>query len=284
MSPLPPLKDRRKKNKLLDGSDIAGTGGIRPAKLADAIATHLETLILEGSLRAGDRLLPERDLAAKLDVSRPSLREALDLLEGRGLLVSGRSGTCVTSLLGGTFSAPLTRIVEDHPNSTGAYLAFRGGMEGASAYFAALRASKIDREHMTLRFEEMKKAHANGDPAAEALADARFHLAIYEASHNLMMLHVMTSLSQAFHDAVFFNRGKLYQYKGVREILLEQHRIIADAIVSGDADAARLATEAHISFTKEALQEIDRANQVLESSLRRIVAGEENGKKAGASQ
>lgn len=281
---MPPLKDRRKKNKLLYGSDAAGTGGIRPAKLADAIATHLETLILEGSLRAGDRLLPERDLAAKLEVSRPSLREALDLLEERGLLISGRSGTSVTSLLGEAFSAPLARIAENRPDSTSAYLAFRSGMEGASAYFAALRASKIDREHMKLRFEDMKKAHADGDPQAEALADAQFHLAIYEASHNLMMLHVMTSLSQTFHDSVFFNRGKLYQYKGVREILLEQHRTITDAIVGGDADAARSATETHIAFTKEALQEIDRANQFLENSLRRMVMGEDDGKEAGTSQ
>ncbi|HLO75675.1 MAG TPA: GntR family transcriptional regulator, partial [Magnetospirillum sp.] len=64
------------------------TDPIRPAKLADTIADHLEQLILEGTLRPGDRLLAERDLAVKLDVSRPSLREALDKLERKGLVYS----------------------------------------------------------------------------------------------------------------------------------------------------------------------------------------------------
>ena len=50
------------------------TEPVRPAKLADAIADHLEKLILEGSLRPGERLLAERELALRFDVSRPSLR------------------------------------------------------------------------------------------------------------------------------------------------------------------------------------------------------------------
>ena len=68
------------------------TEPIRPAKLADTIADRLEQLILEGSLRPGERLLPERDLAVKFDVSRPSLREALDKLEKKGLVYAGRGG------------------------------------------------------------------------------------------------------------------------------------------------------------------------------------------------
>jgi GntR family transcriptional repressor for pyruvate dehydrogenase complex len=76
------------------------TEPIRPAKLADAIAERLERLILEGSLRPGERLLPERELAQRFDVSRPSLREALEKLEKRGLLTSGRGGaTHVAPLL-----------------------------------------------------------------------------------------------------------------------------------------------------------------------------------------
>jgi len=91
---------------------------IRPAKLAEAIDGHLESLILEGSLRAGDRLLAERDLAQKLDVSRPSLREALNLLEQRGLLISGRGGARVSSLLGEEFSSRLLALLESQPEST----------------------------------------------------------------------------------------------------------------------------------------------------------------------
>ena len=59
---------------------------IKPERAADSVARHLETLILEGSLRPGEALLPERDLALALEVSRPTLREALKMLADRGLL------------------------------------------------------------------------------------------------------------------------------------------------------------------------------------------------------
>jgi GntR family transcriptional repressor for pyruvate dehydrogenase complex len=252
---------------------------IRPAKLADAIAAHLESLILEGSLRPGDRLLAERDLAQKLDVSRPSLREALDLLEHRGMLHSGRGGTCVSRLLGEEFSAPLLDMLEKNEHSsTYDYLEFRGAVEGTATYFAALRASEIDREMVHTHFAAMEAAHSEtandvaSDPGREADADSAFHLSIYEASHNLMMLHVMGSLRDVLHRDVLYNRGKLYTRKGVRILLLEQHRAIHDAILSGDAEAARAAAEAHVAFTKAALHEIDKSDSRLEKSLRRIVS------------
>lgn len=256
--------------------DTLARDRIRPAKLADAIASHLESLILEGSLRPGDRLLAERDLAQKLDVSRPSLREALDQLERRGLLVSGRGGTYVAPLLGESFSAPLLEMVERQPQSTYDYLEFRGYVEGSAAYYAALRASDVDREMVAARFAGIEAAHKETDADREADADAAFHLAIYEASHNLMMLHVMGSLSDVLHRDVFHNRKKLYQCKGVRLLLLDQHRAIHDAIMSGDAEAARSAAEAHVTFTRAALHEIDLADRRLELSLRRIISGSDS--------
>ena len=54
-----------------------GMDAVKPGRLAQTVADHLERLILEGTLRPGERLLAERDLAAKLDISRPSLRDAL---------------------------------------------------------------------------------------------------------------------------------------------------------------------------------------------------------------
>ncbi len=63
---------------------------LRTPKLADALADRLEQLILEGALRPGEKLAPERELAPKLDVSRPSLREALDKLQARGLIETNK--------------------------------------------------------------------------------------------------------------------------------------------------------------------------------------------------
>ncbi|WP_082914590.1 FCD domain-containing protein [Paramagnetospirillum marisnigri] len=247
------------------------TDPIRPAKLADTIADRLEQLILEGSLRPGERLLAERELAQRFDVSRPSLREALEKLEKRGMLTSGRGGaTYVAPLLGEGFTEPLYAALASRPETTFDYLEFRRFVEGSAAYYAALRGTEIDRDIVRQRFETMEAAHGKDDSSDEAEADADLHLAVYEASHNLVMLHIMRSLSDMLRKDVFYNRAKLYQRQGVRELLLEQHRAIYLAVMAGDPDAAKAAAEAHIDFTRAALMEIAEADARLEVSLRRF--------------
>jgi GntR family transcriptional repressor for pyruvate dehydrogenase complex len=243
----------------------------RPAKLADAIAEHLEKLILEGSLRPGERLLAERELALRFDVSRPSLREALERLEKRGMLTSGKGGaTYVAPLLGKGFTEPLYAALAARPETTFDYLEFRRLVEGSAAYFAALRCTDVDRDLIREVFQTMETAHQKDDATDEAEADADFHLSIYEASHNLVMLHIMRALSDMLRHDVFYNRNKLYQRPGVRELLLDQHRAVYEAVIAGDAEAARAAAEAHIDFTRDALLEIGKAEARLEVSLRRI--------------
>jgi GntR family transcriptional repressor for pyruvate dehydrogenase complex len=263
------------------------TNPIRPTKLADTIAERLEQLILEGSLRPGEKLLPERELAARFDVSRPSLREALEKLESRGMVRSGKGGaTYVAPLLGDSFTEPLFSALQSRPETTFDYLEFRSIVEGSAAYLAALRSTDVDRELVRSCFEAMEKAHGQEDPSDEADADADFHLSIYEASHNLMMLHIMRALSDMLRKDVFYNRAKLYQRQGVRELLLEQHRAVYQAVIAGDPVAARTAAESHVHFTRDALMEIAKADARLEVSLRRmarsdIVAGSNPRPRAG---
>jgi len=238
--------------------------------LAEAIAAYLETLILEGSLRAGDRLLAERDLAQKFDISRPSLREGLHLLEQRGLVRSERGGTFVTRLLEHTFSVPILSKMQGRFGPTSDYLEFRSTMEGAAAYFAALRASNADRDRLTERFATMERARAETDGEAEILADKSFHLALYEASHNIILLHVMNGMCDAMRRSIFYNRPNLQQ--GIGDLLFEQHRRIFGAVIKGDAETARTAAENHVNFLRIALEEIDEADLLLERSLHGIVS------------
>lgn len=91
---------------------------IRQPKLSDVIEQQLEFLILEGTLRPGEKLPPERELAKQFDVSRPSLREAIQRLEAKGLLLRRRGGgTFVQSSLWQSFSDPLVELLSDHPES-----------------------------------------------------------------------------------------------------------------------------------------------------------------------
>jgi DNA-binding FadR family transcriptional regulator len=85
---------------------------IRQPKLSDVIEQQLEFLILEGTLRPGEKLPPERELAKQFDVSRPSLREAIQRLEAKGLLLRRQGGgTFVQSSLWQSFSDPLVELL-----------------------------------------------------------------------------------------------------------------------------------------------------------------------------
>ena len=106
---------------------------IKPAKLADAIAEHLQQIIFEGALKPGDRLLPERELALKLDVSRPTLREALDKLIGQGLLTTNAQGAAFVSTdIGKSLRDPLA-VLFDTPQAGVDCLELRLVVETAAA-------------------------------------------------------------------------------------------------------------------------------------------------------
>lgn len=245
---------------------------IRPPKLADSIAHHLERLIVEGSLRPGEWLLPERELAARFDVSRPSLREALEKLEARGLLVSERGGaTRVALLLGDAFRGPIRDALARRPETVFDYLELRQLVESEATALAAIRATPTDRLTLSERFAAVETAHRSDDLSRLAETGAEFHLAIFEASHNLMMMHVMRALSEMLRDDVFYRRATLYQRQGVRDPLLEQHRAIFAAVMAGDPVAARTAAADHVAFTRAALAEIAAADARLDASLSRIV-------------
>lgn len=252
-------------------SESPRPGKLAPGKLALATAARLELMILEGALRPGEKLLAERELAQRLEVSRPTLREALDQLEAKGLVTTGRGGaTFVAPLLGERFTSALANVMRSRPETAFDYLEFRLLVEGPAAAMAALRGTEPDRQAMSAAFAAMQAAHGDDDPSEEATADADFHLAIYEACHNAVMLHIMRALSEMLRGEMFYNRAKLYQRHGVRQLLLEQHRAIHDAVIASDPVAARAAAEAHLSFTRDALAEITKADARLEASLRRI--------------
>jgi GntR family transcriptional regulator, transcriptional repressor for pyruvate dehydrogenase complex len=243
---------------------------IRPAKLADAIAEHVQQMILEGSLRPGERLLSERELSARLDVSRPSLREALDKLIASGLLTTNAQGVAyVSDQIGKSLRDPLVQLM-DLPEARIDCLELRSEIEAAAAAFAAERASAVDREAITRRFEAMIAAHERQDVDEIASTDAEFHFAIYEASHNLMMLHFMRSIESILRSNVYLNRKNLYEHRRDKDSQLREHQAIYDAIMAGDVEGAREAARVHMTTAMHTQREIYEAERRLEASIRRL--------------
>lgn len=236
--------------------------GISHSRTADEVVHQIELLILDGVLRDGDRLPGERDLAQSLDVSRPILREALKELEARGLLNSHHGGgTFVADIIGQVFSKPITDLISRHARATRDYLEYRRELEGLTAELAARRATETDKALLARIIEDMRQAHLSGLPEAELAADVEFHNAIGEASHNIVLLHTMRACYRLLSEGIFFNRRAVFALPNAREELLAQHVAIQDAIVAGDADAAKQAAQAHIDFVMRAVDDSLRADE-----------------------
>jgi len=249
-------------------------GHIAPRRLADTIVEQLETMILEGTLQPGERLPPERVLAEQFGVSRPSLREAVQKLAAKGLLSSRQGGgNFVTENLGSSFSDPLISLLEDRPEAQRDLLEFRRTLEADCAYYAALRATEVDREHLRTAYDELQACYATDcerDVAAEGAADARFHLAIAEASHNVILLHTIRTLFNMLRSSVVTNIGGMYAREAeTREGLKEQHRRLFTAIMEGRADDAREIAGTHIQYVQQVLSERSESHRRLERSIRR---------------
>lgn len=242
---------------------------VKPPKLADAIAERLQAMVLEGVLRPGEKLVGERELAAKLGVSRPSLREALSLLEAKGLFVTNKSGTVVAPYLSSLVD-PLAEMFRDDERVTADYFEFRGAMESQAAALAARRATEVDRALIRDCLSRMREAHELSDPTREAEIDVQLHVAIYEATHNVVILHVLRALADLLRKGVFFNRDNFYRREGVRDLLMEQHFRIGEAVLAGEAKKAEAAAAAHIVFIARTHDEIRRDEMRQAASLRRF--------------
>lgn len=196
-----------------------------------------------------------RKLAEILGVSRNSLREAIFCLKARGLLFSRQgSGVFVSNLLQATSISPWQQLLADHPDLRWDTLEFRREMEGATAYFAALRANQSDLEKIDATIERMLMAYENRDRKAQHQADADFHESISHASHNTMFLYLHTGIVRLLREHIILNVTDLEDPTlVVTNQLKEQHLRIWDAIRQRQPDTARLLMLDHIDFTRSEL-------------------------------
>ncbi|MFN5995709.1 MAG: FCD domain-containing protein [Paracoccaceae bacterium] len=235
---------------------------VAPEKLSSAVVRQVEQLILRGILRPGERLPSERDLAEKLGVSRPSLRDAIADLAERGLLVSrAGSGIFVADVLGSAFSPALVELFATHDEAVFDYIGFRRDIEGLAADRAAVLGSETDLKVIDTIFAKMEAAHQKRDPADEAQLDAEFHMAIIEASHNVIMLHMLRSMFDLLRQGVFYNRQMMFKNRMTRDQLLDQHRAINAGIQARDPEAARAAVAAHMAYVEQAYHDQMRAEK-----------------------
>ena len=204
------------------------------------------------TLQPGDALPSERELAERYGVGRSSVREALRMLESRGLIESRGGGTFVIAPWRNPFQEPLSLVVAGEDVDRTQLFEVRRMLEAEAAALAAKRRSLGDLELMHEATDEMEAAIDSAD--AYVAADIRYHLVIAEATGNRLLLHLM----QAIRDRLTEMFGTVFKFPGGPERSVAQHRLITQAIAAEDAERARQAMTEHILRVEQELAQLDR--------------------------
>ena len=232
-------------------------------RLSDRVAQQLLELIQTAQLQSGEKLPTERALAEQLGVSRTALREAIQKLASRGVLESRvGAGTFVLARAPEWHEqaiSPLAPLMRDDPQYRYDVLEARQILEVSTAWHAAQRATDQDKDHIRRCFDEMLRHQQSQDAENSARADAQFHLAIAEASHNVVVVQVMRSLFELVLGTVAQNRRLMFVHNDpkVLERLTRQHHDLMQAVIAGEPEQARSVIGAHLAYIHEKLSEAD---------------------------
>lgn len=215
---------------------------IEPRRLYRQIADQLRSLIERGEFPVGARLPPERDLAAKLGVSRPSVREALIALEVEGWVeVRMGSGIYVRQ------SAPPAPGATPPAEGEGPLETIRARqvIESELAALAAHRPTAEQLEGLREAIAMMEEEAASGQVPIHG--DRLFHLRIAEMCDNAVLRRVVGELFDERHSPLFVKLGSHFETAQSWRAAIAEHRAVVDAIASGSPEAARAAMHEHLS-------------------------------------
>lgn len=228
---------------------------VTQTSVVESISEQIEALILNGILKDGARLPSERDLAERMKVSRPKVREAIKQLERSGLIIVRHGeGNFVAQLLGTSMSDALIQLYARRTSAFLDYLEFRQEQERFAARLAAERATVHDRAILGELMKTLEQTHEDGDAKASETADIEFHSAIVDAGHNSLLVHTMSSIYELSKQNIFYNRTWLRSIDGTGETLLQQHRNIYQAILDRDVDVSGDAATLHIEFVRKSYE------------------------------
>ena len=219
---------------------------INPKRISDQVFDQLRELIFRGDYQPGQKIMTERELAEALNVSRNSVREAINKLVNLRFLEQRQGQGIFVRSMDEIVKIPLATVMETQDASLIDLLEMRMGIECTAASLAAQRANTADLEAIERAIEEMEAdTRAGGLGTA---GDLSFHMAIAGATKNPLQVYIMKNVSDFLHVGIRENLLHLYEDPDNIVEILQQHKVIFQAIRSGDAEAAYKTMQNHINF------------------------------------
>ena len=222
---------------------------VEPQRLYRRIAEQIARLIRRGEYKPGARLPPERDLARLLEVSRPSVREALIALEVEGYVeVRVGSGVYVTH------RRPAARGADPLPADSGPFelITARRLLESECAALAARQASPAQVRRMKAALTAMERDRRRAVMPLDN--DRLFHLEIAEGSGNSALALAVRTLWDQRTGPLFLRLERHFDTPDLWEAAIAEHNAVMSAIESHDAGAARAAMRRHMDAAARRFQ------------------------------
>jgi DNA-binding FadR family transcriptional regulator len=217
------------------------TADVRPQYLSSQVADRLQELIVNQQFRVGERLPAERTLAARLGVSRAVIREALKLLQERGLVsVQSGSGVFVTAMDSSVLARSVGLFVRRGRVSIAEIYEIRWLLEVENVRFATLRATDADVTALESCLE--RSAALVREPSTFTTLDIEFHMLLARASQNAVMPLLLETITGALEEQCQITET----LPGAQANALIHHRRIFAAVKARNVEAAHLAMSDHL--------------------------------------
>lgn len=232
---------------------------IRPVSTYELVVEQVKRAIFLGRFVPGDKLPAERDLAAQMLVSRTTIREAMRVLEGEGLIQvkRGAAGGLVVKAQTNLQPNEIEAYMEGQRELLDSIFEYRIANECMAARLAATRRSKDQLRRLSTCFKTMK--HLCETPEMRAITaniarfralDSEFHLVIAEASCNRFIMQAV----EESRTAMFLPIGKVF--KRLEDTANDHHEAIFSAIKDRDPDRAAEAMRLHITTSRDSLENL----------------------------
>ena len=222
------------------------TNNLRPVarpRLYEQVVSQIQAWATENGLQVGDRLPPERELAARLGVSRATVSQAFVALEVAGI-VSVRHGDGVV-LVEPMGTTKIIAVLRDHAQQLPEIIEARDALETKLAALAAVRRTDADLAAIEAALAEMDRDIADGGRGVAG--DEAFHAAVTTAGRSTLLAKLMAEIS----DLIRETRIASLSQPGRPMASLTGHRRVADAIRVRDPEAAALAMQEHIALVSD---------------------------------
>jgi GntR family transcriptional repressor for pyruvate dehydrogenase complex len=226
---------------------------VKPRSVSDEIIDQMVSAIFTGKLSAGGKLPSERALAQAFGVGRQALREAIQKLQGMGLLeVRKPHGTFIRDLSADVLRLSLARIFDGDVGSFLRFLDIRKWMEAMTATEAARHATPEDLGRIETTLPQLRRAASEDNREALDEADVAFHMAIVAATHNGPLVHLVDT----FGDIMWASHGLRLAVLRAQNLqtVCEEHAAISEAIRGAAPERARDAMLYHIEMIRSRVE------------------------------